>query len=131
MESKDDIKNTEKYLDDILLYKALIDQECSSDEEVQKAPKRKIPQSVTSPQKQAQKTLKEILVNPSPGDSLSPQEMEPLLSFHHPEKDSHSQRNLQPSESMCLSMSQNLQSVSPWWWSPHPLPLSEPEVDQN
>ena len=95
MGSKDDIKNTEKYLDDILLYKALIDQECSSDEEVQKAPKRKIPPppspstttAALSPQKQARKNTEEILVNPSPRDSLSPQEMEPLL-FHHLKKDS-------------------------------------------
>ena len=93
MESKNDIKNTEKYLDDILLYKALIDQGCSSDKVVQKVPKRKIPPppsssatTAPSPQKQDEKTLKETLVNPSPGDSLSPQEMEPLLFLHHLEK---------------------------------------------
>ena len=73
MESKDDIKNTEKYLDNILLYKALIDQGCSSDKEVQKVSKRKIPPppsstttTAPSPQKQARKNIEGNTGKPKP-----------------------------------------------------------------
>ena len=72
-----------------------------------------------------EKTVKEVVENPSPEDSLSPQESEPLL----PEKDSPGalrRKSLMSSKSMSLSSSQSLQSPSPWTSL-----LNEPEVDLN
>ena len=112
METKDDIKNTAKYMDDSLLHKDDSDEGGSGDEEVQK--------KKSTAQKRPRKNSEG-----SGGDSLSPQELEPLL----PEKDSPGalrRKSLMSSRSMSLSSSQSLQSPSPWTSL-----LNEPEVDLN
>ena len=117
METKDDIKNTAKYMDDSLLHKD------DSDEGVQVMKKYK--RRKAQHKRGHEKTVKEVVENQSPEDSLSPQESEPLL----PEKDSPGalrRKSLMPSKSMSLSSSQSLQSPSPWTSL-----LNEPEVDLN
>ena len=77
MESKDDIKNTEKYLDDILLYKALIDQGVQVMKKYKRYEKKYSTttfinnnnSSITT-ETSTKKAFKETLVNLSPGESL-------------------------------------------------------------
>ena len=125
MESKDDNKNTEKYLDDILLIR-LIDQGVQVMKKYKRYQKERshhhlnINNSSITTETSTKKTEGNT-GEPKPWRQSKSTGMEPLLSIHYSEKDSQQSmrrgqqlRNLQPSESMSLSMSQNLQSVSPW-----------------